>query len=181
PDEVLRRALLDGVHVDERRAVRQDGTELWMMETITPLFDPPHHHMGFAVLARDTTADRERQRALDLYQTKFKVLFEHAQVGSVSVLKNQQEGSVDANTSVCEIPDLSLALDALAREEARYDAEKTLRSEKRFSDTVLESMPGILYFYDMEGRFLRWNKNFEARSEERRVGKEWRGQWSPSH
>lgn len=35
------------------------------------------------------------------------------------------------------------------------------RNERQFNDTMIESMPGILYFYDGEGRFLRWNKNFE--------------------
>lgn len=34
-------------------------------------------------------------------------------------------------------------------------------SERLFSDTMVESMPGIVYFYDMEGQFLRWNRNFE--------------------
>ena len=41
------------------------------------------------------------------------------------------------------------------------EAEKILRNEKLFSETLLESMPGIMYFYDSEGRFLRWNRNFE--------------------
>jgi diguanylate cyclase (GGDEF)-like protein/PAS domain S-box-containing protein len=36
-----------------------------------------------------------------------------------------------------------------------------LDNEKRFTDTMLDSMPGILYFYDENGRFLRWNENFE--------------------
>lgn len=35
-------------------------------------------------------------------------------------------------------------------------------NEKLFSDTMLDSMPGILYFYDANGRFLRWNRNFET-------------------
>jgi PAS domain S-box-containing protein len=41
----------------------------------------------------------------------------------------------------------------------RLDA---LRSEMQFSDTMIESMPGIVYLYDSEGRFLRWNRNFET-------------------
>jgi PAS domain S-box-containing protein len=44
---------------------------------------------------------------------------------------------------------------------ALTEAEKILRNEKLFSETLLESMPGIMYFYDSEGRFLRWNRNFE--------------------
>lgn len=57
--------------------------------------------------------------------------------------------------------DVSFALDSLALEEARKQAESEVRSERRFSETMLNSMPGILYFYDAHGRFLRWNKNFE--------------------
>ncbi|HEY5760523.1 MAG TPA: PAS domain S-box protein [Steroidobacter sp.] len=42
------------------------------------------------------------------------------------------------------------------------EADSILLSEKLFSDTMVESMPGILYFYDAGGRFLRWNRNFEV-------------------
>jgi PAS domain S-box-containing protein len=35
------------------------------------------------------------------------------------------------------------------------------QSEKQFSDTMIESMPGVLYFYNQQGRFLRWNRNME--------------------
>jgi PAS domain S-box-containing protein len=31
----------------------------------------------------------------------------------------------------------------------------------RLSDSIIEAMPGILYLYDDQGRFLRWNRNFE--------------------
>jgi PAS domain S-box-containing protein len=57
--------------------------------------------------------------------------------------------------------DISLALDNFAREEQRRQAEAVARSEKHFSDTIIESMPGILYLYNEQGRFLRWNRNFE--------------------
>ncbi len=57
--------------------------------------------------------------------------------------------------------DVSFALDNLLREQERRQAEQTLRMERLFSDTMIDSMPGILYFYDMQGRFLRWNRNFE--------------------
>ncbi len=35
-------------------------------------------------------------------------------------------------------------------------------SEKNFSEMMIESLPGILYFYDDTQRFLRWNRNFET-------------------
>lgn len=57
--------------------------------------------------------------------------------------------------------DVAFALDNLAREEERHRAEAAAESERTFSDTMIESMPGVLYLYDTNGRFLRWNKNFE--------------------
>jgi PAS domain S-box-containing protein len=57
--------------------------------------------------------------------------------------------------------DIAFALANITREAERHAAEERARSERRFSDTMIESMPGILYFYDMDGRFLRWNHNFE--------------------
>src|SRR5262249_34982337 len=60
------------------------------------------------------------------------------------------------------VSDVSFALDNFARDEARRQADRALRSEKLFSDTMIESTPGVLYFYDATGRFLRWNRNFET-------------------
>lgn len=60
--------------------------------------------------------------------------------------------------------DVSFALDNLVREAERCKAEEAARAEKRFSDTMIDSMPGILYFYDASGRFLRWNRNFQITS-----------------
>lgn len=60
--------------------------------------------------------------------------------------------------------DVSYALDNLAREEERQLAEEQARAERVFSDTMIDAMPGILYFYDASGRFLRWNRNFEVMS-----------------
>ncbi len=40
--------------------------------------------------------------------------------------------------------------------------DNAAESERQFSATMIESMPGIIYFYDQQGRFLRWNRNFET-------------------
>jgi len=45
--------------------------------------------------------------------------------------------------------------------DARSDAEAFLQRERHFSDTLVASVPGILYLYDEQGRFLRWNRQFE--------------------
>ena len=43
----------------------------------------------------------------------------------------------------------------------RHCAERELNQEKRFSETVLDSLPGIFYLYDEDGNIIRWNKNHE--------------------
>ena len=43
----------------------------------------------------------------------------------------------------------------------RNRIEECLRKEKDFSDTVIDSLPGIFYLFDRQGRFLRWNNNLE--------------------
>ncbi len=44
-------------------------------------------------------------------------------------------------------------------------SEDSLRREKAFSESAINSMPGIFYLFDRDGRFLRWNRNFETVSE----------------
>ncbi|MDO8726587.1 MAG: PAS domain S-box protein [Candidatus Methanoperedens sp.] len=40
-------------------------------------------------------------------------------------------------------------------------ADEDIRKEKNFSDTAINSLPGIFYLFDNQDRFLRWNENFE--------------------
>jgi PAS domain S-box-containing protein len=47
----------------------------------------------------------------------------------------------------------------------RKKAEEELRKAKRFSESIIDSLPGIFYFFDEKGKFLRWNNNFEEISE----------------
>ena len=47
----------------------------------------------------------------------------------------------------------------------RKSAEEALLAEKRFSDIVINSLPGIFYFFDDRQKFLRWNNNFQEVSQ----------------
>ena len=41
-------------------------------------------------------------------------------------------------------------------------AEEQIINEKKLSDSIINSLPGIFYLFDRNGKFLRWNKNFEV-------------------
>jgi PAS domain S-box-containing protein len=52
---------------------------------------------------------------------------------------------------------------AIARDiTKRKLAEQQGIREKKLSDSVINSLPGIFYLYDQSGNFIRWNKNFET-------------------
>ncbi len=41
-------------------------------------------------------------------------------------------------------------------------AEQQILNEKKFTDALISSLPGIFYLYDRDGIFTRWNKNLET-------------------
>ncbi|MGF1639234.1 MAG: PAS domain S-box protein [Cyclobacteriaceae bacterium] len=43
----------------------------------------------------------------------------------------------------------------------RKVAEQKIIEEKELADSIINSLPGIFYLFDMQGKFLRWNKNWE--------------------
>ncbi|MBF0329713.1 MAG: PAS domain S-box protein [Nitrospirae bacterium] len=47
----------------------------------------------------------------------------------------------------------------------RKKAEERVLQERNFADSALNSLPGIFYMFDMAGKFLRWNTNFEKVTE----------------
>ncbi len=44
---------------------------------------------------------------------------------------------------------------------ARKQADLIILEEKAFSESIINSLPGIFYLFNAQGKFLRWNKNFE--------------------
>ncbi len=47
-----------------------------------------------------------------------------------------------------------------AEMEERKRAQENLLKEIAFSDTAINSLPGVFYLFKEEGKFLRWNRNF---------------------
>ena len=85
-------------------------------------------------------------------------------VGALTVYSEEPFFFRDRENALLEeaAGDISFALDNFADKEARQRIELVAQNERRFSATMIESMPGIVYFYDDQGRFLRWNRNFEV-------------------
>ena len=44
----------------------------------------------------------------------------------------------------------------------RIEAEQKIVLANKQSESIINSLPGIFYLYDREGKFVRWNRNFES-------------------
>lgn len=44
----------------------------------------------------------------------------------------------------------------------RKKTQTAILKEKDLSEKIIDSLPGIFYFYDHTGKFIRWNKRFET-------------------
>jgi PAS domain S-box-containing protein len=84
-------------------------------------------------------------------------------VGSFN-LYSSEPNSFDDNevkllVEACD--NISFTLDNFEKEKSRTVAERQIQAEKLMSDSVINSLPGVFYLYDKNGKFIRWNKNFE--------------------
>ena len=43
----------------------------------------------------------------------------------------------------------------------RKKAEQEINDARKLSDKLIDSLPGVFYFYDAAGKFIRWNAEFE--------------------
>jgi PAS domain S-box-containing protein len=80
---------------------------------------------------------------------------------------DHREAVITAVAAILALSGLAAALAVQVRRRVRIDeerqrAERVVHAETQFSTTMLDSMPGAVYFYDLSGRFLRWNRNFEV-------------------
>lgn len=83
--------------------------------------------------------------------------------GTLTVYARESGFFKDKEIALLEetVRDVSFALDNFVREEERANAEAAARRERSLFDAMIESTPGILYLYNEQGRFLRWNRRFE--------------------
>ena len=60
------------------------------------------------------------------------------------------------------IPETKKSVAALLDITKRKQAEDELRSEKTFTESALNSLSDVFFVFDLNGKFLRWNKNMNA-------------------
>ncbi|WP_156254639.1 ATP-binding protein [Sandarakinorhabdus oryzae] len=58
--------------------------------------------------------------------------------------------------------DIAQAIAGFQREDSMLTAEQIVRRERSFSESMIQGIPGSVYLFNEQGRFLRWNRNLET-------------------
>lgn len=75
-------------------------------------------------------------------------------------MRRKDNSIVETEVRSQQLPDgrfLSVIRDLTEREKAQRQIEQ----EKELSDKLIDSLPGVFYWFDESGKFLRWNLQFE--------------------
>ena len=79
-------------------------------------------------------------------------------------LSKNREGRVfwvDVSIQVARIGQKDMVIVSIHDIDDRKRIQEEVLREKAFSDAVMDSIPGLLYLYDDQGRLIRWNKKHE--------------------
>ncbi|MBC7950037.1 MAG: PAS domain S-box protein [Chitinophagaceae bacterium] len=76
------------------------------------------------------------------------------------ILRRKNGEGVAVETNARRLPDgnyLAFMRDVTERKRV----EREIVDARKLSDRLIDSLPGVFYFFDSNGKFLRWNKQFE--------------------
>jgi len=93
-----------------------------------------------------------------------------AQLATLSMMEDAEEArlkaeQVNEELKSAQVATMNIMMDI---EDARIKMEKAnvaLVQEKAFSDNIINSIPGVFYVFDEQGKFIRWNTNFSRITE----------------
>ncbi|MBS1654101.1 MAG: response regulator [Bacteroidetes bacterium] len=80
---------------------------------------------------------------------------------AVNIIKEGADDYILKNNLIRLPAALGNALEKKRHLQEKQEVESAMETEKELSDAIINSLPGIFYFCDNKGNFLRWNKNFE--------------------
>jgi PAS domain S-box-containing protein len=138
-----------------------EGRRLYSSASHAQLLAPPRELYLTSIFDGIHPEDRERVRAAfaEVVATTKRRRVEYRLVG----IGGKNFNLESLMTAVCDRDGQPEKILKVSRDISdRNRAREIVRQEKEFSDTLINSMPGIFYLYDARRKILRWNKNLET-------------------
>ena len=149
-------------HISDFIAVLDlEGRRLYASESHASLLAPPRELYLTSVFDSVHQDGRERLRNLfsETVRTGLSQRTEFRLVGRGGQIFDLES----VITAICDEDGRAQKVLMVSRDiSERHRSEERVRGEKEFSDTLINSMPGIFYLYDARRKILRWNKNLET-------------------
>lgn len=157
-EDLIGKNFWEVVHPEDRPIVRNRGLRR-EKETVYP------ERYTFRVLKKDGSI-----AWADLRGMTARYLGRPANIGTVVDITEQKKTEEELRKHQSQLEErvrertaeLLRANERLKREvEDRERAERKSVAEKNFSDSVINSLPGVFYLFDESGRMVKWNDNLE--------------------
>jgi len=139
--------------------VFRNGIHLFVNPAYKRLFGraPGEDVKGTPVL--DLIAQGDRERIRESLHRRESGETAPAVYGTRGVRADGSEFEMEAHISSYREKNEGCTLAILRDITEQRKAEAALLAEKKFSDTIIDSLPGVFYICDQDGKLLRWNNN----------------------
>ena len=125
----------------EVRNQARDGRVGWFDTTIVPFLNEQGRPAQFVSIQTDITEQKRAEEEVRQFNTELEAL-----VAARTAEVREAMATLEAQRAQLQ-----------AQGDALRASEEQLRREKHFSDTVIESVSGLFYVLDGQGRYVRWN------------------------
>lgn len=171
-DVTERRKAQEALHKSEekyRNVVEQAGDGILLFEANGTIHDVNESASGLLGYSKDELIAFSISDMLDLNESKeLPIRFDLLEKGESIVkqrrMKHRNGSFIETEIRARRLPDGSY-IGIIRDLTDRLQAQQQLQKEKDLLGSVINSLPGVFYFYDKNGKFISWNKQFEDVSE----------------
>lgn len=171
-DVTEQRKAQEALHKSEekyRNVVEQAGDGILLFEANGTIHDVNESASGLLGYSKDeliafTISDLLDRNELNEPPIRFDLLERGESIVKQRQMKHRNGSFIETEIRARRLPD-GTYIGIIRDLTDRLQAQQQLQKEKDLLGSIINSLPGVFYFYDNSGKFISWNKQFEDVSE----------------